>query len=105
MTNEEAIKYLIQPFATSTKSYNEYLKQKEAYELAIKALEERQKGKPKDKWVEFAHFVAGSIFDDDLEDEKDFFIEVACRKLVELGIVELVDGNYQYDYGEEEENE
>lgn len=45
MTNEEAIKYLIQPFATSTKSYNEYLKQKEAYELAIKALEERPKGK------------------------------------------------------------
>lgn len=39
MTNKEAIKYLIQPFATSTRSYNEYLKQREAYELAIKALE------------------------------------------------------------------
>lgn len=38
MTNKEAIKYLIAPFATSTKSYNEYLKQKEAYDLAIKAL-------------------------------------------------------------------
>lgn len=47
MTNEEAIKYLIQPFATSTKLYNEYLKQKEAYELAIKALEERPTG----KWI------------------------------------------------------
>lgn len=44
MTNKEAIKYLIVPFATSTKSYNEYLKQKEAYELAIKALEERPQG-------------------------------------------------------------
>lgn len=42
MTNEEAIKYLIKPFATSTKSYNEYLKQKEAYDLAIKALENEQ---------------------------------------------------------------
>lgn len=40
MTNEEAIKYLIAPFATSTKSYNEYLKQKEAYELAQKALKD-----------------------------------------------------------------
>ena len=35
----EAIKYLIVPTATSTKSSTEYLKQKEAYELAIKALE------------------------------------------------------------------
>lgn len=40
MTNKEASKYLIPPVATSTKSYNEYLKQKEAYDLAIKALEE-----------------------------------------------------------------
>lgn len=42
MTNEEAIKYLIRPFATSTNSYNEYLKQKEAYDLAIKALDGRR---------------------------------------------------------------
>lgn len=40
MTNKEAIKYLIAPTATSTKPSTEYLKQKEAYELAIKALEE-----------------------------------------------------------------
>lgn len=39
MTNEEAIKYLIAPIATSTNPGAEYLKQKEAYELAIKALE------------------------------------------------------------------
>jgi hypothetical protein len=42
MTNEEAIKYLIAPVATSTKPSTEYLKQKEAYELAIKALEKPQ---------------------------------------------------------------
>lgn len=47
MTNKEAIKYLIAPFATSTKSYNEYLKQKEAYELAIKALEFIEENYPK----------------------------------------------------------
>ena len=43
MTTEEAIKYLIIPTATSTKPSAEYLKQKEAYELAIKALGERPK--------------------------------------------------------------
>lgn len=39
MTYEDAIKYLIAPVATSTEPSAEYLKQKEAYELAIKALE------------------------------------------------------------------
>ena len=39
MTYEEAIKYLIAPIATSTEPGAEYLKQKEAYDLAIKALE------------------------------------------------------------------
>lgn len=42
MENKEAIKYLIKPVATSTKPSAEYLKQKEAYELAIKALEKPQ---------------------------------------------------------------
>ena len=40
MTNEEAIKYLIQPFPTSTEPSSEYLKQKEAYSMAVKALSE-----------------------------------------------------------------
>lgn len=39
MSNEEAINYLITPIATSTEPSAEYLKQKEAYELAIKGLE------------------------------------------------------------------
>ena len=39
MTYEEAIKYLIAPVATSTEPSAEYLKQKEAYDLAIQALE------------------------------------------------------------------
>lgn len=47
MTNQEAIKYLIRPFATSTRSYNEYLKQKEAYDLAIKVLEDKPQGEEK----------------------------------------------------------
>ena len=47
MTNEEAIKYLIPPITTSTEPSAEYLKQKEAYELAIKAL---QNERPKGEW-------------------------------------------------------
>ena len=38
MTREEARKYLIQPVATSTEPSKEYLKQKEAYDMAILAL-------------------------------------------------------------------
>lgn len=48
MTNEEAIKYLIPPTATSTKLSTQYLKQKKAYDLAIKALEEQR---PKGEWI------------------------------------------------------
>lgn len=40
MTNKEAIKYLIPPIATSTEPSTQYLKQKDAYDLAIKALED-----------------------------------------------------------------
>ena len=47
MGNKEAIKYLIAPIATSTEPSAEYLKQKESYELAIKALEEREA----DRWI------------------------------------------------------
>lgn len=48
MTNKEIIKYLIAPVATSTEPSAEYLKQKEAYDLAIKALEEQR---PKGMWI------------------------------------------------------
>ena len=44
MTYKDAIKYLIPPVTTSTEPSAEYLKQKEAYDLAIKALEERPQG-------------------------------------------------------------
>lgn len=37
MTNEEAIKYLIEPVATSTEPSEEYKKQKEAYDMAIES--------------------------------------------------------------------
>lgn len=52
MTNEEAIKYLIAPTATSTKPSAEYLKQKEAYELAIQALERPQDENKPLNWLD-----------------------------------------------------
>ena len=38
MTEQEAIKYLIMPAATSTNPGEEYIKQREAYEMAKDAL-------------------------------------------------------------------
>ena len=40
MTNKEAQAYIISPVCTSTEPSEEYLKQKQAYDMAIKALEE-----------------------------------------------------------------
>lgn len=60
MTNEEAIKYLIRPVATSTRPpYGEFLKQQEAYELAVKALEKVEKLEEEnhDNFVHFQHMI------------------------------------------------
>ena len=43
----------------------------------------------------FAEWVANEIFSDDWELNKNSFEEIACRKLVKLGIVEEVDGQYR----------
>lgn len=40
------------------------------------------------KLMQFAKFVADWIFSNDPERDFDFFSEVACRKLSEIGIVE-----------------
>ena len=59
MTNEEAIKYLIAPTATSTEPSAEYLKQKEAYDLAVKALEdvERLEKENHENFVKSQHII------------------------------------------------
>jgi hypothetical protein len=51
MNYKEAKKYLIRPFATSTRSHNEYLKQQEAYNLAIKTLKENEGLRLLIKWM------------------------------------------------------
>ena len=67
MTNKEATKYLIVPVATSTKPSAEYLKQKEAYDLAVKALKdierlkkdiERLKDENHENFVKSQHIIS-----------------------------------------------
>ena len=55
--------------------------QKEAFQMAIKALNQSP------KMEQFAKWVATEIFDDMWEYNKDSFAEIACRKLAKLGIV------------------
>ena len=52
-----------------------------AYDVAIKALEQSP------EMDQFAKWVAAKIFDDMWEYNKDSFAEIACRKLAKLGIV------------------
>lgn len=47
MTNAEAIKYLIRPISSSTVDGEEKSKEFEAYNMAIKALEQQKTG----KWI------------------------------------------------------
>lgn len=49
MTNEEAIKYLIQPVATSTVPSNEFVKQMTAWSMAVRALNRELKH---GKWID-----------------------------------------------------
>lgn len=46
-------------------------------------------------YKDFCYWVASEIFSDDWEFNKESFEEIACRKLVKLGIVEEVDGEYR----------
>lgn len=50
---------------------------------------------------DFAEWVANEIFSDDWEFNKNSFEEIACRKLVKLGIVEEVDEKYRLKNEEE----
>ena len=48
--------------------------------------------------LDFAHYVADKVTrsDEDWEDYHEAFAEVACRKLVKLGVVSLDDDMYVY---------
>lgn len=60
-----------------------------------------ESGKASDE--EFVRWVAKMIFDGYIEDST--FCELACRKLVKIGIVEEKDGEYFYTRAKEGEEE
>ena len=56
--------------------------------------------------TDFAHYVAREVVrdDDDWEDNRHYaFQEIACRKLVKLGIVDSIGDEYRYEPKEETE--
>ena len=91
MTESEAKKYMLIEKECINRDCNrdcancdivqnvEYLNN--AYDVAIKALEQSP------EMDQFAKWVAAEIFDDMWEYNKDSFAEIACRKLAKLGIV------------------
>lgn len=48
-----------------------------------------------DELMNFARFVAKEVLDDNFKDNADCFAELACRKLVKLGLVELDEDIYK----------
>ena len=53
------------------------------------------------EWIEFARWVAKEVLDDYFEDTSGAFAEIACRKLVKLGLVEVKDNVYKMKGGAE----
>ena len=56
---------------------------------AIKALEQEPKA------VQFAKWVTTEIFEEKWEYNKDTFAEIACRKLIKLGIVKATGDEWE----------
>lgn len=46
-------------------------------------------------YKDFCEWIAREIFSENWEFNKESFEEIACRKLVKLGIVELIDDEYR----------
>ena len=51
--------------------------------------------RPQGEWVEFARWVAKEVLDNYFEESSGAFAEIACRKLVKLGLVEVKDNVYK----------
>ena len=56
--------------------------------------------RPQGEWKEFAEFVAKEVCTDNFKDNSDSFAELACRKLVKLGLLKL-DGDIYKKGGKE----
>ena len=97
MTNKEAatilIDYFKPPIIRNDGKSMAHLLALEAIGMAVEALEANP------KLEDFAKFVARWLMRDDFEESAGAFAELACRRLLELGIVQK-DGEY-YTLGEE----
>jgi hypothetical protein len=89
MTREEAIAVLTEYRKKLINSVSNQLgKDIEAFDMAIKVLEQESKSE------QFAKWVATEIFDENWEYNYDGFAELACRKLAKLGIVRAEGGEW-----------
>lgn len=57
--------------------------------------------RPQGEWIDFAQWVAKEVLDDYFEDCSGAFAEIACRKLVKLGLVEVEGDVYKMKGGAE----
>lgn len=89
MTTKEAAKIIEDYRKSCIKSANAHIFKDdiEAFSLAIKALK-------------FSEFAGKMLFDDWEQDCNGVFPELSCRRLVDLGIVELKDGKYSLKRGD-----
>lgn len=96
MTIDEAINYLITPKIASTEVTPEMQKQLDAHAIAIETMRKYQ------QLEDFARWVAEEIIDEDMWTYNHLsFAELACRKLVKLGIMQESDGEYSYEVVED----
>lgn len=96
MTNKEAIEILKAHISIYDCCKADH-EANEAIDLAVKALKE----KPQAEWIEFAQWVAKEVLDNYFEESSGAFAEIACRKLVKLGLVEVENNVYKMKGGAE----
>ena len=66
--------------------------------------QEYNRHKPENEYEKFAFWVANEIFDELWDINYQAFVELACRRLVKLGIVSIENGLYAFNKGDEDED-
>lgn len=63
--------------------------------FVVELLEKLRSERLQNEWIEFARWVAKEVLDNYFEESSGAFAEIACRKLVKLGLVEVKDNVYK----------
>jgi len=85
---------------TSLEEIPEYPFYAEAYQTGYEEAK-KEFERPQGEWIEFARWVAKEVLDNYFEESSGAFAEIACRKLVKLGLVEVKDNVYKMKGSEE----